>query len=47
MSITDILLAVAILGGAVYILYRSICRKKGHCSGCSGLCGKEKDNFLL
>jgi len=34
MGIVDVLLMVLIIGGAVYLLYRSIWKKKGHCSGC-------------
>ncbi len=39
MSWTDILLAGAIALGALYLLYRSIWKKQGHCYGCdSGSC---------
>jgi len=34
MGIVDILLMVLIIGGAVYLLYRSLWKKKGHCHGC-------------
>ncbi len=34
MSWTDALLAGAILIGAVYLLYRSIWKKRGYCIGC-------------
>jgi hypothetical protein len=34
MSWTDLLLAGGIAGGAIYLLYRSIWKKGGHCSGC-------------
>ncbi|MEW6487477.1 MAG: FeoB-associated Cys-rich membrane protein [Thermodesulfobacteriota bacterium] len=27
-----------VLGGAAWLLYRSVRKKKGHCSGCGG-CG--------
>lgn len=36
MGWTDILLMVLIAGGAVYVLYRSLRKKKGGCDGCSG-----------
>jgi hypothetical protein len=35
MGIVDIVLMVMFIGGAVYLLYRSLWKKKGHCSGCS------------
>ena len=39
MSWTDILLAGGIALGALYLLYRSIWKKRGHCYGCdSGSC---------
>jgi len=40
MGIVDIVLIVPIVGGAVYLLYRSIWKKKGYCHGCdsSGKC---------
>ncbi|HUO76591.1 MAG TPA: hypothetical protein VMU21_03350 [Thermodesulfovibrionales bacterium] len=39
MGATDILLMGLIIGGAVYLLYRSLWKKKGHCSGCEvGTC---------
>lgn len=45
MGATDILLAGLIIGGALYLLYRSLWKKKGHCSGCdSGGCGMKKKN---
>ncbi len=34
MGFTDIGLMVLIASGAIYILYRSIFKKKGHCGGC-------------
>jgi hypothetical protein len=34
MSFVDIALIAAIIAGAVYLLYRSIWKKKGHCPGC-------------
>ncbi len=35
MGFTDIFFMTLIIGGAVYLLYRSIWKNKGHCSGCS------------
>jgi hypothetical protein len=34
MGFVDILLMGAIIAGAIYILYRSLWKKKGHCAGC-------------
>lgn len=45
MGFADILWMAVIIGGALYLLYRSIWKKKGHCPGCSsGTCeaGKKK-----
>ncbi len=43
MGATDIFLMGLIIGGAIYLLYRSIWKKKGHCSGCSSeTCGMKK-----
>lgn len=45
MSFIDVSLIVAIIGGALYLLYRSIWKKKGHCSGCdSAMCDMKKKN---
>jgi len=40
MGIVDVVLIVLIVGGAVYLLYRSLWKKKGYCAGCdsSGKC---------
>jgi len=39
MTIIDIILALLIFLGAIYLLYRSLWKKKGNCSGCiSGDC---------
>jgi hypothetical protein len=35
MGLTDYLLMGLIIGGAIYLLYHSIWKKKGHCSGCT------------
>ncbi len=35
MGLVDIVLAGLIVGGAVYLLYRSIGKKGGYCSGCT------------
>jgi hypothetical protein len=43
MGFADIFLMVLIISGAVYTLYRSIWKKKGHCSGCdSEMCEMKK-----
>lgn len=43
MGATDILLMGVIIGGALYLLYRSVWKKKGHCSGCcSEICEMNK-----
>jgi hypothetical protein len=34
MGIVDVVLIVMIVGGAVYLLYRSLWKKKGYCAGC-------------
>lgn len=34
MGIADVVWMVLILGGAAYLLYRSVWKKKGHCQGC-------------
>jgi hypothetical protein len=34
MGIADIIWMVLIIAGALYILYRSLWKKKGHCPGC-------------
>ncbi len=36
MGIGDIVLMVLIISGAVYLLYHSLWKKKGHCAGCPG-----------
>jgi hypothetical protein len=36
MGPSDFILSAVILGGAGYLLYRSIWKKKGHCAGCPG-----------
>ncbi|BCB95301.1 hypothetical protein JZK55_02230 [Dissulfurispira thermophila] len=43
MGFIDIALMAVIISGAVYLLYRSIFKKKGHCHGCdSGTCAKNR-----
>ncbi|WKZ31790.1 MAG: FeoB-associated Cys-rich membrane protein [Thermodesulfobacteriota bacterium] len=42
MGLPDIIIAAAIIGGALYLLYRSLWKKKGHCQGCSTGCDKEE-----
>ncbi len=34
MGFTDIFLMTLIITGALYLLYRSIWKKQGHCPGC-------------
>ncbi|HXE98234.1 MAG TPA: FeoB-associated Cys-rich membrane protein [Dongiaceae bacterium] len=42
MGISDMFIAAVILGGAFWLLYHSLWKKKGHCQGgCSGSCGKK------
>jgi hypothetical protein len=40
MGIVDYVLIGLIVGGAIYLLYRSLWKKKGYCHGCtpSGKC---------
>ncbi len=45
MGFVDILLMVLIIGGAIYILYRSVWKKKGHCSGCASEACHARKNF--
>jgi len=43
MGLVDIILMIVIIAGAVYLLYRSLWKKKGHCPGCdSETCKPEK-----
>lgn len=42
MGIADIIIATVILAGAAYLLYRSVWKKKGHCSGCDTGCCEKK-----
>jgi len=45
MGFIDIALMAVIIAGAVYLLYRSVWKKKGHCPGCdSGICTDGKKN---
>jgi len=34
MGLVDLLWMALILAGAVYLFYRSVIKKKGHCPGC-------------
>jgi hypothetical protein len=44
MGFIDIVLMVVIIAGACYLLYHSLWKKKGHCTGCdSGTCNSKKD----
>jgi hypothetical protein len=43
MGLYDLLWMTLIIGGALYLLYRSIWKKKGYCHGCpSGTCQGKK-----
>ncbi len=44
MGISDVILMVLIIGGAVYLLYHSLWKKKGGCAGCcdSGECETDR-----
>jgi hypothetical protein len=43
MGFTDIAFMILIIGGAFYLLYRSLWKKKGHCPGCdSETCDKKE-----
>lgn len=43
MSFADIIWIIVTIAGAVYILYRSLWKKKGHCPSCdSGTCDVKK-----
>ncbi|MBI5416325.1 FeoB-associated Cys-rich membrane protein [Candidatus Poribacteria bacterium] len=35
MKVVDIFLMILILSGTIYLLYRSLWKKKGHCAGCN------------
>jgi hypothetical protein len=42
-ELKDMIIAGIILAGALYLLYQSVWKKKGHCSGCcDGGCGSGK-----
>ena len=36
MGLFDISLMILIVGGAIWLLYHSLWKKKGHCHGCEG-----------
>ena len=36
MGTLDIILMAVIIGASLYLLYHSMWKKKGHCSGCDG-----------
>lgn len=47
MGYSDIIWMAVVISWTLFLLYRSICKKKGHCQGCSSeMCGlkKEKDD---
>jgi hypothetical protein len=35
MGVTDIIIMAVIIAGAIYLLYHSLRKKKGHCTGCN------------
>jgi hypothetical protein len=44
MGFSDIVWTIVIVGGALWLLYHSLWKKKGHCSGSGcdgGSCGKK------
>jgi len=50
MGFADVLLIVAIVGGAGWLLYRSFVKHKGGCAGCGGCGGKDSrkgDDHLI
>jgi hypothetical protein len=45
MSFTDIFLMALIIGGALYLFYRSLWKKQGHCPDCDpGACQARSPN---
>ncbi|MDX9714260.1 MAG: FeoB-associated Cys-rich membrane protein [Dissulfurispiraceae bacterium] len=42
MGLIDIVLIAVIISGAGYLLYRSIWKKRGGCSGCSSGCSGDR-----
>lgn len=45
MGVIDILLMGLIIAGAIYLLYHSLWKKKGHCPGCdTGACHVDKSH---
>jgi len=48
MSWTDLLLAGGLIIGSIYLLYRSVWKRKGFCPGCdSRACSIKADNKKL
>jgi Fe-S cluster biogenesis protein NfuA len=43
MSFVDIALMAVIIAGAVYLLYLSVWKRKGHCGGCGSSTCTDKD----
>jgi len=43
MGVSDVIIAVVIIAAALYLLYHSLWKKKGHCHGCGdgGCCGRK------
>ncbi len=43
MTFSDVAWMTAFIAGALYLLYRSVWKKKGHCTGCdSATCAVKK-----
>jgi hypothetical protein len=45
MGFSDFLWMGLIMAGALYLLYRSIWMKKGHCCGCTSTTCQEKKKY--
>ena len=46
MGLSDMVWMGLIIAGALYLLYRSVWKKKGHCTGCdSRTCGLRKSKI--
>jgi len=41
MGFADVFFMAVIVSGAIYLLYRSVWKKKGHCSGCETGCSAQ------
>ncbi len=47
MGFTDIVWMTFIISGALYLLYRSIWKKKGHCPGCDSETCTKKSEYMI